>query len=103
MKRLKSVTICGKTYRVTYNKQHENGRGWVFSQEIDVGTKSQKPERIFDTLLHEIAELVACEENFRYGDGHSETSVFVMSHKEFEKLMSMIAAAIYPMVKKEKG
>ena len=95
----KTVQICGKTYNVTKNAEKENGRGRTFAQQIEVGTKDQTAERCFSTFVHEVAELVCCENNYRYGDGRSETSVFVMSHKEFERFIDDVAIAIRPMVR----
>lgn len=92
----KTVKISGKIYIITKNPEITNGSGSTFKQEIVVGTgDGQTDERVFDTLLHEIAELVACENNYRYGDGHSETSMFVMNHKEFERFISDVSAAIF--------
>ena len=101
MKIPKKVTICGKTYTVIKDKEQENGFGGVFKQLIVVGTKGQADERIFDTFLHEVAELVACENNYRYGNGHSETSMFAMSHKEFERFIGDISTAIFSMIKEK--
>ena len=76
MKLPKTVQINGKTYTVRKNPDSEDGRGTTFAQLVEVGTKNQSDERQFDTFLHEVAELIACEKNLRYGDGHSETSIF---------------------------
>ncbi len=99
MKLPKTVNISGKTYNVLKDSNRENGTGRTFKQEITVGTKDQSAERHFETFLHEVAELTCCENNYRYGDGHSETSVFVMNHKEFERFIGDIAMAIGPMLK----
>jgi len=99
MKLPKTVNICGKTYDVHKDRKGDHGHGQTFKQKITIGVKEQSDERQFDTFLHEVAELIACEKNLRYGDGHSETSVFVMSHKEFEYFASALATAIMPMIK----
>ena len=100
MKLPKTIKVSSKTYTVIKDRKASNARGRTFLQTITIGTHDQSDERVFDGFLHEIAELVCCENNFRYGDGHSETSVFVMNHKEFERFISDVASAIYPMVKK---
>ncbi len=98
MKIPKTIKICGKTYTVTKDPKFEHGRGKTFKQEIIVGTCGQTDERVFDTFLHEVAELVCCENNYRYGDRQSETLMFVMSHKEYERFISDVANAIYPLL-----
>lgn len=100
MKLPKTVVICGKTYTVIKDNKRDDGCGFTFKQTIIIGTKDQTDERQFDTFVHEVAELTACEKRYRYGDGHSGTSMFVMNHKEFENFISDLAAALWPMLKK---
>ncbi len=96
----KKVDICGKTYSVSKDNKNFNSGGSTHKQEITVGTRgNQSDERQFDGFVHETVELVTCEKRYRYGDGHSESSVFVMNHKEFEQFASALATAIYPMVR----
>ena len=101
MKIPKTVDICGKTFSVCKDKNTYLSHGDTWEQRIIIGVEEQGSERKFDALVHEIAELVCCEKNYRYGDGHSERSVFVMNHKEFEHFISAVAVAIYPMIKEK--
>ena len=101
MKLPKTVAICGKTYAIKKDREGSHGSGGVFEQEIVIGTKGLTNERVFETFLHEVVELAACEKNYRYGCGHSESSVFVMSHKEFEHHIIDVATAIFPMLDKK--
>ncbi len=95
----KVVNICGKPFTVTINKKKWNSSGQTLSQEIIIGGESGKKERIFDNFIHEVTELALCERNFRYGDGNSDGSIFVMSHKDFATFASDIASALLPMIK----
>ena len=98
MKLPKTVQICGKTYSIVKNPKNENSSGRTFKQKMEIGTKEQSVERQFEGFVHEVAELVCCENNYRYGDGNSECSIFVMNHKEFERFIGDVATAIRPMV-----
>lgn len=98
MKIPKKIMLCGKPYVVTLDSSVDDGGGSTHKQKIVVGCKGQQSERIFDTFLHEVAELSCCENNFRYGDGHSETSVFVMSHKDFERFIGDLSSVLFPLL-----
>lgn len=97
----KTVTICGKPWKIVRNKKafEGYGRGNMGVQEITVGSKYKSASRGFETYFHEVAEMVAIERGFRYDKGDSDGSIFIMTHKEFECFASDIAAAIMPMVK----
>ncbi len=95
----KKVTICGKTYNVTLNRKTGNSSGHTWPQTIVVGAiKPQTAERRFENYLHEIAELVACEQKTRFEAADDEIA-FVMNHKQFSNFVTSVAYAIYPMVK----
>ena len=99
MKLPKTVNICGKTYTVTKDKKLFGGSATTGPQEIIVGTKHGKRERIFENIVHEVMESVACERDFRFSRGDSEGSVFVMTHKEFDCFVADVSTALRPMVK----
>ena len=96
----KKVNISGKTYTVIKDHKEENSSGRTFKQQMTIGIKGQGDERQFDMFLHETAELITCERNYRYGEGSSETSIFVMNHKDFEHFISDLATAIMPIIKR---
>lgn len=99
MKLPKTVNICGKTYTVTENNKRYGGEGSTTSQAIEIGTKFKRREKHFENFIHEVAETIACEDNFRYGEGASDGSIFVMTHKEFDRFIVDLATAIKPMIK----
>ncbi len=100
MKIPKKVNICGKKYTVTKNASQWGGNGSTGKQAIVVGTaRNQSNERKFDNYLHEVAELITCEQELRY-ESNSEDIVFVMTHQQFTGFVGAVASAIYPMVKK---
>ena len=93
------VQICGMTYPVRIDKTSYDGGGSTSSPNIIVGTKSKNDKRKWEILLHEIMEIAACERGYRYGNGISEGSKFVMSHKEFDNYSQDVAMAIWPMLR----
>ena len=96
----KKVTICGKTYKVGKDSKVYGGKGSTSLAKITIGTKCRNSEVQFEIFVHEVMELVACERELRYGDGYSDGSIFVMSHKEFDNFSADVATAIRPMVAK---
>lgn len=98
----RKVQISGKTYTVTTDKKRWNSSGQTVSQEIVLGAEGGNKERIFDNFIHEVAELALCERNFRYGDGSSDGSMFVMTHKDFTTFASDVATALFPVTKARK-
>ena len=97
MKLPKTVEISGKTYKVN-ERTVSNSSGRTYKQEVVVGIKSQSEERIFENYLHEVSELVACEQSTRFTASDDEV-VFVMNHKQFGSFVNDIATAIRPMLK----
>lgn len=91
------VNICGKTYRVCSGNTLSSS-GDTFKQKVNVGTKGQTDERIFENYLHEIAELAACEQAVRFMAADDEV-VFVMTHKQFTGFVNDVSTAILPMIK----
>ena len=99
MKLPKTINICGKTFAVVRDRKLYGGKGSTASQKITIGTKYPKNERHFENFIHEVAEVIACEREYRYGDGHSENSVFVMNHKEFDVFIQDFAAVLKQVIK----
>lgn len=95
----KKVQICGKPFTVVIDKKKWSSSGQTLSQEIIIGGEGGRKERIFDNFVHEVAELALCERSFRYGDGSSDGSIFVMSHKDFTTFATDVATALRPMIK----
>ncbi len=93
----KTVTIAGKTYSISEDKDEFGGSGETGLQHIVVGTKNSD-ERTFENFLHEVMECIACERNFRYGEV-SEGCMIVMNHKEFDCFASDVSTAIRPIIK----
>lgn len=92
------VNICDKSYEVRKNNKNYNSGGETFKQRITISVKGQGPERVFDNYLHEVAEVVTCEQKLRFTASDDEV-VFVMTHKQFDRFVSSVAAALHPMVK----
>ena len=95
----KAVQISGKTYTVRKDNAIWGGIASTGKQEIVIGThKSQSTHRQFETYLHEVAEMVACEQDIRF-EARDEELVFVMNHKQFNSFANGIATALFPMIK----
>ncbi len=95
----KKVSISGKTYSVGQDKTKWGGHGHTSTQHLVVGTRSdQTEERKFENFMHEVAEMVACEQHSRYEASDDEV-VFVMNHRQFDRFVSDISSVVYPMVK----
>lgn len=97
MKLTKTVFVCGKTYKIKKDPKSFGGKGQTGPQEIIIGTKYQKPERIFENLVHEIFELILVEYGFKYETDDRE--LFIMTHNDLVIVAIQLAAAIMPMLK----
>ena len=96
----KTVQICGKKYNVRKDGSMWGGHGLTGKQEIVVGTaKNQTTHRKFQNYIHEVAELITCEQFTRY-EANDEEIVFVMNHKQFDQFANHLATALLPMVKR---
>ena len=85
---LKTIDILHKTFTIEWDK-NEYG-GWFSMDDggdkIGIGTKSLKssPESVYDTLLHELSEVVHVLMNTRYEDYGGTGFKFFMDHKQFQ-------------------
>jgi len=93
------VMISGVEHKVVKTSAHNGGQGDTGKQIVTIGTKHNKDDRQFSTLVHEIAECSCFQRrnHYRSEDGRD---MFVMTHKEFELMTDDIATALFPMVKK---
>ena len=95
-----TLDICGKRYKVIKDKKSWGGSGATGKQEIVVGmSNEQTSQRQFETFIHEVAEIVTCEQHLRF-TATDDDVMFVMNHKQFDRFASSMAAAVLPMVQK---
>ena len=98
MKLPKTVEICGKRYKVIKDKKSWGGNGATGTQEIVVGmSNEQTSQRQFETFIHEVAEMVTCEQHLRF-TATDDDVMFVMNHKQFDRFASNLATAIKPLM-----
>ena len=93
------LNICGKTYTISQKVAEDGfgGSGDSEKQEIEVCKGRHSDESVFETLLHEIMEMVACERGLHYVNNRSDISIS-MTHKEFDVFSADVAAGIFKMV-----
>lgn len=103
MKLPKKIQICGKIYAVCEEKEQSCfGRANSGSKIITVGTKYGLSQQIWENILHEVAEMVCCERQYRYAANDDNSGiVFVMNHNEFDNFAMDLAAAIFPFLEKK--
>ncbi len=92
----RTVNICGKTYIVRRNSASVHSSGGTHPQKMIIGTKGNSPERVFESYLHEVLELVACELHLRYKAADDDIMI-IMTHKQFDDFAANIATAVGPM------
>ena len=89
LNKLEQVKILGYDVKVIWNEQERGG--WFSVNEdgvkIAVGCRliKKSPESVYQTLLHELSELIHVILCYRYDDdGAAGDYKFFMSHKEFQ-------------------
>lgn len=93
----RTVNICGKTYVISKNSRSVHSTGGTHPQKMIIGTKGNSSERIFESYMHEVLELVACELHLRYVAADDDIMI-IMNHKQFDDFAANVAAALKPMV-----
>ena len=95
MKLPKTVMICGMKYKVrhTHDKGHCGGWGDTGTQEIGVNSDGHSDEKVFQTFMHEVMEIVACERGVHY-TSHQSERLISMTHSEFDVFSADIAAIV---------
>lgn len=96
----RTVRVAGMAYKIRKNKSHNGGSCKTGPQVIEVGTKFGNKDREFAIFVHEIAE-TACYERRMVFTSEDNENKFFMNHQQFEVLTDDIAAALYPMIKKQ--
>lgn len=89
------VTICGKTYKIIFDKKNSGGSFSLQRQEIRIGMY-HTPERAHDILVHEVLEIIMVELRYRFiypcgGDTENGDMRFMLTHDDFEKVADELA------------
>ncbi len=95
----RTVNICGKKFAVSKDFKSYHSSGGTHVQKMIVGAKGASPERVFESYLHEVLELIACELHIRYTAADDDV-VIVMTHKQFDSFAANTATALMPLLNK---
>lgn len=102
MKIPKKVTICGKTYRVVYDRSKHSGwgRGNTSTKEITLGDSRNK-EAQYESFLHEVVELILLENNVRFNRNTNDDFIYLITHTELERIVVDLSLALKPLVEEK--
>lgn len=95
------VAICGKDYLIRRDRTLSDGigRGNLTTQIITVGAKDNKPQRAFETFLHEVCELVLVENKYRYYRDGDDGFFYMLDHAEFDKFIADLVISLKKVLK----
>lgn len=100
IKRIKSLKVNSYDFTVTWDKSKYCGEGHVSyaNREISIGVKDYKDEhkgQMFETICHELMELVAMEMHVHYRRPDCTTDfIFVYDHRQHDTMMNMFAGLL---------
>lgn len=97
MKLPKSLLICGKKRKITYDPKSSGGECDLTTGDIKVGTSNK--DSILEILIHEIAEFILHSQGHRYSryeDGNDGLR-FVLDHHAYENFIHELAAVVEQM------
>ena len=94
----KKVLIISEYFSIKQDKSVNGGSFSFSTNTITVGTKllESNPEYVFETLVHEISEVLHCKLEQRYeASGSEKDYLFSMDHKKFQIHNSTLSGVIY--------
>ena len=104
MKLPKTITICGRVYKIKEDKNLLGGKFFCGEQVIVIGTKDNPhQDELLNIILHEIIEAILTERNLRYKLQYVEVEnghyLFNFNHQDFENWIADLTCALKPFIK----
>lgn len=98
IKRIKKIKVNSVTFDVIWDSEIYGGSFSYGTYEIRIGTKDG--QEIFETICHELMEIVACEMRVRLIRTDCDTDyIFVYDHRQHTTMMAMFAGLLSQFIK----
>ena len=91
MKIPKQIKINGSWWKVVGRERYSGGSFNYDQKQIKVDYKSLEKEQIF---LHEIMEILMCEQRVRYRNSADEGYKFFLTHDDFTRYVDNLYAVL---------
>ena len=90
-----TIVICGKTFKIIFDKKNFGGSFSIQRQEIRIGAY-HKPEQAHDILVHEVLEIILVELRCRFiypcgNETENGDMRFMFTHDDFDKVADELA------------
>lgn len=95
IKRIKKLKVNSYNFDIIWDPKDYGGSLRYSNSRIQIGVASKDTARIFDTICHELWEVVAIEMNVRLSrpDCNSDF-IFVYDHRQHETMSNMFASLL---------
>lgn len=93
IKRLRKIRIGSIDFKINWHKAYDGGSFSFLDAEINIGTRF--PHLIFETVVHEITEVVLAGMHVRHLRSDCDTDyIFVYDHRQHTSACASIAGLI---------
>jgi len=100
LKRIKTLQINSNIFRVTWDKTKFNSSFYYDTRIITIGTKNQDTLQIFNSICHELMEMVAAENYVRHDRNDvRDDFIFVYDHRQHTVMMASFAGLLAQFIK----
>ena len=100
IKRLKKVLIGSAIWKIEWVKNSDNGSFDYVTEIIKIPAKGNTEVRIFEILMHELKEIIQCEQFTRlYGKSTEQQYVFVYNHDQHTDLCARLSGLLSKFIK----
>ena len=100
IKRLKKIKINSFTFDIKWTNMHDGGSFCYPTREIEIGTRGNQEDTMFQVIGHELFEICALEVGVRYDRRDiRDDYYFVYDHRQHELVMNMFSALLAKFIR----
>lgn len=100
LKRIRKIRINCLVFNVVWSNKFSGGSFDYGTKKIYFGTKRKNEEEIFESIVHELMELVAVENHTRLRRPDCDSDyIFIYDHRQHSTMMLALAGLLCQFIK----
>lgn len=89
------IRVGSTDFKIVWNKSVDGGAFSYKDKKLTIGIKNRTTVEIFNTIIHELKEMIHIEQWTRFDDGSASGQyLFVYNHDRHDELCSRLAGLL---------